>query len=276
VPVVLHHTETGPAGAPPLVFLHGFMGRSGDWAGVTEPLAESFRCVMLDLPGHGRSVGLPDEAYTWEGALALVATTLDALGLRRFRMVGYSMGGRMALGFAVRHPRRAARLVLVGASPGLPDDDARAERRRLDDERARALETDLDAFLRVWYRLPLFASLDDRPALREALIASRRRNDPAELARALRGLSTGEMPSYWDALDDLGAPTLAVAGAQDPKFVGVAHRMSALGMPVLPRILPVGGHTLPAEQPALLAEAIRTFCSDALLRPPAPSVTRAA
>jgi 2-succinyl-6-hydroxy-2,4-cyclohexadiene-1-carboxylate synthase len=276
MPALLHHTETGPPEGPPLVFLHGLFGRAGDWRGVTEGLERRFRCVALDLPGHGRSLGLPEETYTWEGALDAVAHTLDVLGLDRFRMVGYSMGGRLALGFALRHPRRAARLVVVGASAGLRTEAEREARRRLDEDRALALEADLSAFLTLWYRVPPFESLAERPALRQALMTARSRNDPAEIARALRGLSTGRMPDLWDRLDALGAPTLAVAGDRDPKFVAVAHGMAALGRPVLPLVIPGAGHALPAEAPALLAEAVASFFADALVGRPWARPARAA
>jgi 2-succinyl-6-hydroxy-2,4-cyclohexadiene-1-carboxylate synthase len=276
MPALLHHTETGPPDAPPLVLLHGFLGRAQDWRGVAEGLGGRFRCVALDLPGHGRSAGLPAEAYTWGGTLDAVAATLDALGLDRFRLVGYSMGGRLALGFALRHPRRAVRLVVVGASPGLRTEAARAERAALDEQRARALEAGLGAFLQVWYRMPLFAALEARPALREALVANRLRQDPAELARALRGSSAGRMPDLWPHLDALGAPTLAVAGAKDPKFADLAHRMAAAGAPVVPLVLPDAGHLVPLEQPALLADAVADFCADALRFPPAAPIPRAA
>lgn len=274
MPALLHATEHGPAAAPPLVFLHGFLGAAEDWRAVTDALADRFRCLALDLPGHGGSVGLPAAAYTWEGALDAIAATLDAHGVARGRLVGYSMGGRLALGFALRHPRRAARLVVVGASPGLRSEAARAERRDLDEERARALEVSLDAFLAVWYRMPLFASLDE--AARAALVARRRRQDPRELARALRGLSPGRMPDLWPHLDALGAPTLAVAGARDPAFVAIARRMAALGGPVVPLVIPEAGHAVALEQPTRLAEAVARFCADALLAPVACSIPHAA
>ncbi len=266
---MLNYTEWGPPDAPPLVFLHGFMGSAADWAAVVERLAGDFRCVALDLPGHGRSLGRAPAAYAFDGAVAAVHETLGELGVERLRLVGYSMGGRMAMAYALRHPRRVGRVVAVSASPGLRTPTERAARAALDEERAQAIETDLSAFLERWYRMPLFAALAARPSLLAATLAARRRNDPAELARALRGLSPARMPSLWHRLDDLGAPTLAVAGADDPRYVGVVHRMAAEGRPVSPLVLPGAGHSVPTEAPERLAPVARHFCRDALLAPQA-------
>jgi 2-succinyl-6-hydroxy-2,4-cyclohexadiene-1-carboxylate synthase len=271
---ILHHVETGPPDGPPVVLLHGFLGSSADWQQVVAPLAEDFRCIAIDLPGHGASTRLADEAYTWEGALDALEATLAALTIDRFRLAGYSMGGRLALGLALRRPGRARRLALVGASPGIESAADRASRAGLDEDRAAELERDPDAFVRAWYRMPLFASLARRNGLLDGLIASRAGNDPAEAARALRGFSTGRMPSYWGKLDGLGAPTMAIAGARDPKFVDLAFRMAAAGRPVMPLVLPRTGHLVPLEHPALLADSLHDFFGDALLvRQPGPTVT---
>lgn len=271
---ILPITETGPPEAPPLVLLHGFLGRAADWDAVAERLAPSFRCVAVELPGHGRAADAPDAAFSWDGALDAIAATLDAHGVRRCRMVGYSMGGRLALGFALRHPGRLARLVVAGASPGLRSEMERVARRALDTERAAALRIAPEAFLHVWTRMPLFASLTD--AQRDRLVADRLRHDPEALARALDAFSPGRMPDLWPHLDRLGAPTLALAAAHDAKFVGLVHRMAAEGRPVIPDTIPEAGHAVLTEAPAALAAAVRDFCGDALRLPPAAPIQKAA
>lgn len=278
MPEILHHIEIGPPEAPALVLLHGFLGRGQDWSEVEERLSSDFRCIMIDLPGHGRSVDLAPSAYEWEGAVAAVGATLDRLDVERCSLVGYSMGGRLALGFALAHRRRVGRLVLVGASPGIREEAARRERIDLDEARAGAIMGDFEAFLQSWYEMPLFESIRGNGGLLHELAGSRnglsprsrRHNEPAELAFALRGLSTGRMPSYWDHLDDIGAPTLAVAGERDPKFADIAFRMAGAGRPVIPLILPATGHLVPLERPDQLARTVRDFCRDALLKRTAP------
>lgn len=231
--------------------MHGFMGSSADWFGVMEALEERYRCVTVDLPGHGTSTGLayPSD-YTMEGAARGVLDVLDGLGVHAPTIVGYSMGGRLALHLAVRFSDRCRGLFLESASPGLEDEGERARRRAADEERARRLETgEFEAFLRDWYAQPLFASLARREDLLERTMQSRRRNDPLELARSLRGMGTGSMRPLWGRLRTLAVPALAVAGELDAKYAAVARRMAAAGSSVEAVVVPGAGHNVRVEAP---------------------------
>jgi 2-succinyl-6-hydroxy-2,4-cyclohexadiene-1-carboxylate synthase len=216
----------------------------------------------VDLPGHGAATGLPDEAYTMAGAAEGVLRTLDRLEIERSLIVGYSMGGRLALYLALRHPDRCAGLFLESASPGLEDGGERAARRRADEERAARLEGgDLRGFLRDWYRQPLFAPLARDGDLLRRTIEERLHNDPAELARSLRGMGTGSQPSLWNELPDLTVPALAVAGELDDKFVGISRRMAALSPGMRPAMVPGAGHNVHAETIGLYLSLLRPFLS---------------
>ena len=235
----------------PVVLLHGFLGRGADWRGVRAGLPEAWDVRVPDLPGHGRATGLPPGAHTMDAAADRV---LDGAG-GPVDVVGYSMGGRLALHLAVTRPEAVRRVVVVSGSPGLPSPDARASRRALDADRAAEITADLPGFLDRWYRAPLWHTLPD--GLRQRLTADRAaHNDPAGLATSLAGMGTGAQPSHWDALAGLRVPVRAVAGARDSKFVEVARRMAEAG-PVVPVVVPDAGHMLTAEAPAALAAVVR-------------------
>jgi 2-succinyl-6-hydroxy-2,4-cyclohexadiene-1-carboxylate synthase len=242
------------------VFLHGFMGSAADWEPVIATLADAYRCVAVDLPGHGASLGLPPEAYAFAGAARRLRDTLDGLGIGRAALVGYSMGGRLALYVALRHPERCAGLLLESASPGLRGAEERAARRRSDEALARRLEAgDFERFLEDWYRQPLFASLARDQELLRRTVAARRRNDPRELARSLRGMGTGGQPSLWEELPQLAVPALAVVGELDEKFVGIARRMAGR-YPALEVAVAAGaGHNARAEAPDAYLEVLERF-----------------
>lgn len=246
-PPILHYHTDGAPHQRPLCFLHGFMGSSADWRPVVTGLGERAFCLSVDLPGHGDSLDRPSYFYSMEGATQALADVLDEVGIDRCSLVGYSMGGRVALYFALFHPERVRRLVLESASPGLRSAEERAERRFLDDQRARRIESDFDAFLDDWYRQPLFASLS-RHGLVEDMVRTRRRNDPVEVARALRGLSPGEQPSLWNRLPDLDVPTLVLTGALDDKYRVITEK-TAQRVPNARRIVvPKAGHNVHAER----------------------------
>ena len=192
-----------------------------------------------------------------------LAELLDELGIASCRVVGYSMGGRVALAFAVAHPDRVRSLVLESASPGIADPDERAARRRDDDRLADEIEArGLEWFVAEWERRPIFAShqaLSSEDKERQRAI--RRSGSARGYAQSLRGMGTGRQPSYWDALDGLSIPITLVTGALDAKFTAIAERMRARMPHVVHAAIEGAGHTPHLEQPDRFAEVLAdTLC----------------
>jgi 2-succinyl-6-hydroxy-2,4-cyclohexadiene-1-carboxylate synthase len=261
----LSYTVSGDARRPTVLFLHGFLGSSEDWREVTAALDDPFRCLAADLPGHGASLGLPPEDYAIKGATRALLRLLGELDVERAVIVGYSMGGRLALYLALRHPERCAGLFLESASPGLEGATERQARREADEERVRCLGSgDLGTFLWDWYRQPLFASLARHEGLVEEIVKARRRNDPVELARSLRGMGTGNQPSRWGELAGLQVPSLAVAGALDEKYARIARRMENLSPRIRAAVVPGTGHSIHLETPGTYLTLLRNFLRGAL------------
>lgn len=234
------------------------MGRAEDWRDVSAGLDERFFCVAADLPGHGASLGMPPDRYTMKGAARSVLDVLDEIGADRATIVGYSMGGRLALYLALRHPDRCSGLFLESSSPGLEDARERTARRAADEGRAARLESgDFQEFLRDWYRQPLFAPLGRDKGLLRRTFEARRENDPDELAKSLRGMGTGSQPSLWGELSGLRVPALVVAGALDGKFVGISHHMERSCSRVRTAIVPDVGHNVHVEAPAAYLRLLR-------------------
>ena len=255
----LGHTLSGDHGSPAILLLHGFMGSSKDWRNVIAALEGGYRCLAVDLPGHGASLGLPPEDYTMEGAARNLLGLLDELNIERPAIVGYSMGGRLALYLALRHPERCAGLVLESASPGLENAVEREARRRSDEEKAVRLESDdLASFLYDWYRQPLF-SLARHEGLLQKTIEARLRNDPRELARSLRGMGTGNQPSLWEELGVLRVPALAVAGELDERYAEIAARMASLDPRIRSAIVTGVGHNVRFEAPGVYLALLESF-----------------
>lgn len=256
----LSYTVSGDPHRPAVLLLHGFMGSGADWAHEISALDERSCCVAPDLPGHGSSHGLTPRAYTIEGTARMLDELLDELGISRAALVGYSMGGRLALYLALRYPERCSALFLESASPGIEDAAERELRRGADEERARRLESDdFGVFLAGWYRQPLFASLARHEGLVRETIETRLRNDPGELARSLRGMGTGSQPSLWGELAALQVPALALAGELDEKFVGISVRMASLSPRIRAAVVPGAGHNVRLESPKEYLAALESF-----------------
>ncbi len=209
--------------------LHGFSGSADSWGGETlRALATRRRVLTVDLPGHGCS-GAPSrpDQYAMSAILEDLRELLHAVGIRSATWLGYSMGGRLALGAAALHPDLVDRLVLESASPGLATESERLTRRRADEALARRIEDEgIERFVEYWTNLALFDTQRQLPDdVRQALHRRRIANRPEGLAACLRGLGTGTQPSFWDILDRVRVPTLIVAGAEDPKYREIGARM---------------------------------------------------
>jgi 2-succinyl-6-hydroxy-2,4-cyclohexadiene-1-carboxylate synthase len=235
--------------APTLVLLHGFTHTGASWDPVRSELAERYRALAPDIRGHGSASDR--EPVTIETVMA----DIDALTTERFVLAGYSMGGRVALHFALARPARVERLVLIGASPGISDPAERAERRRADELLAAELErSTIEQFAARWSRTPVLA---DQPLeVREAATKDRLRNTTAGLARALRGLGTGALPPVWGRLAGLRMPVALVVGERDQKFRAVAEQMASAIDAATLVLVPGAGHAVHLEAPALVAAAI--------------------
>jgi 2-succinyl-6-hydroxy-2,4-cyclohexadiene-1-carboxylate synthase len=243
--------------ATSLVLLHGFTHTGASWGRVLAELGgERYRPLTPDLRGHGSASAL--EPVDLDGVLA----DLGQNAPDRFVLVGYSMGGRIALHAALRMPERVQRLVLIGASPGLALPAERDERRRADEALADRVERmSIEEFATEWAQTPVLAGLP--AAVRAHVHADRLRNSVAGLARALRGLGTGALPPVWDRLPELPMPVTLIVGERDGKFRALAARM-AQRLPA-GRVEVVGGtgHAVHLEAPQSVAQLLDGFAGAA-------------
>jgi 2-succinyl-6-hydroxy-2,4-cyclohexadiene-1-carboxylate synthase len=240
--------------------LHGFTGSALEWGEIVlEGLrAAGYHPVALDLPGHGERAGESDEdAFTLESTLALIDAAHHTTG----PMVGYSMGGRVALHYASRYPGRISRLVLESASPGLATEEERTARRMADAELAeRIVREGVGNFVRAWEGLPMFASQAGLSAAsRERIRDARLRNDTDSLATALRGLGTGTLPSLWEPLPEIAVPTLVIVGELDTKFTEIGRRMVERMPDARLEIVPDAGHNVHLEAPVPWRDVVARF-----------------
>jgi 2-succinyl-6-hydroxy-2,4-cyclohexadiene-1-carboxylate synthase len=244
------------------MLLHGFTGSGEHWAMTAAGLRNAYRVIVPDLIGHGRTESPAAlEHYRIENASADLISLLDALAISSVGLLGYSMGGRLALYTAVHYPTRIKTLMLESASPGLRSAEERTARRRSDEALAASIEQDgIESFVDTWERLPLFASQAPlSPQQLERLRAGRLRNTVVGLANSLREMGTGVQPSLWEKLPLLKMPTLLIAGALDAKFTTIAQQMHALLPDAQLAILPDAGHTVHLEQPEAFSEAVIAF-----------------
>ena len=261
--VELAVSESGPQAGVPVVVLHGFTGSARAMAPLTERLAAGpgLHIICPDLVGHGRSE-VPDELdlYRVDAMAGQVAGLAKAVGCDTFHLVGYSMGGRVALTLGCTQPQRLRSLCLIGASAGIAEPRQRQSRAQADAARAQRITADLAAFVDEWMAGPLFAPQN---ALGEAHLrairAQRLASNPDGLARSLLAGGTGAMEPLHERLEGCEVPVLLLAGADDAKFCAIADQLAA-ALPTGTAVRVEGaGHAAHVERPDETATQIAEF-----------------
>ena len=260
--VTYHAVQHGSSQAPPLLLLHGFTGSGANWKPHIPALTNHFWVITVDILGHGRSASPPEASrYTMPQVATDIIALLDDWQIERTALLGYSMGGRLALYLACHYPERFSHLILESSSPGLAIEAERIARRQRDEALASWIEArGIEAFVARWQALPLWDSqqqLSDE--VRQQRRQQRLQNNPFGLANSLRGMGTGAQPSLWPMLPKLTLPTALITGALDDKFVAINQKMESELPNGRLHIIPHAGHTVHLEQPSLFETAVISF-----------------
>jgi 2-succinyl-6-hydroxy-2,4-cyclohexadiene-1-carboxylate synthase len=226
-----------------VLFIPGFMQRGDAWRPVAELLPERYPSALLD---HGE--------HSFEGRLAEIADAAEEGSV----LVGYSLGGRLALRAVLRAPDRYAGLVTVGATAGIDDPVLRRSRAEADDRLAAWMEAaPIEDVVSIWERQPLFADQSER--LVEEQRAGRMSHEPGELAMLLRTAGQGVLEPVWHQLLTLDLPVLAIAGARDEGYVAAAERIADTAPRGRAAIVEDAGHAAHLQRPQRVAELIEGF-----------------
>lgn len=244
----LHFQRFGKSSTP-IVLLHGFLGDIKDWQHILAALEHEFDFLAIDLPGHGdsKSVGLN---YSFDQTAKAIIDILDASGISTCPLLGYSMGGRIALYTAIHYPHRFSQLVLESCTPGIEDSEQREKRRKLDQATSHKLNRmPIAQFIIEWYNMELFESISSHSGFAE-MVQRRIQNDPCAVSQVLKNLSNGVMPSLWNDLGALDMPVHVIFGELDEKYKNIAKGMQRRGKNVTLHEIKNSGHNTHLENPA--------------------------
>ena len=249
--MILHAlAERGQPGHPWLVFLHGFSGDCHEWLTVGQAFGAYSR-LYIDLPGHGGSANIAANSLAEVGHL--VEKTLNSYNILKYWLVGYSLGGRVAMYFACQPREGLCGLVVEGGHPGLTDENQRLLRRHGDAAWAERFRREpLTQVFADWYQQPVFASLD--AAQRAALIALRSRNNGGALAAMLQASSLAEQPDLREPLRAREFPFHYLCGERDGKFRAIADELSATT-----HVINHAGHNAHWENPDAVVACLAQF-----------------
>ncbi|ABZ74872.1 alpha/beta hydrolase fold [Shewanella halifaxensis HAW-EB4] len=276
---MLSYRCRGQIGSPAVVLLHGFLGSKEDWNEIIEQLADDFFCISIDLPGHGghcshnshgdttqasgnnqldftsQSLELPTPGFN--RCAELIHTTLEQLNISQYHLVGYSLGGRIALHLARLYPQALLSLCLESCHPGLQNQADRVARKANDLAWASKLETlSIRDFLSLWYQQAVFSDLTE--AERAKLIDKRADNRPLQLLNCYLATSLAEQQDLWDTPSCLPVDCHFIAGHQDHKFMALAKRWQQQ-QPLSLHCIEASGHNVHLAAPEAFAEQLKTI-----------------
>lgn len=256
-----------PKSKIPVVFLHGFTGSVDDWSDLAKKLENLCEPISVNLAGHGPSDHPADiSEYTIDAEIDRLLRIVKSRMIETFVLVGYSMGGRIALSFACRYPNRLRGLILESTTAGIEDEDERKLRVKNDEDLACFIESnDIEVFVDRWMSLPLFGSQNKMPADRLVELRTRKlRNSGKALANSLRAAGTGRMKPLWDCISNLTMPVLLISGSLDTKFTEINKKMASLIPNCKHIVSDDAGHTVHFEKPEMYHQVVKDFISNGM------------
>lgn len=238
----------------PLVMLHGFLGSQNDWQPLIAELPDH-PCLALDLPGHGQHSNQPiptvDDFPLW------FAQQLQSRGIREYHLMGYSLGGRLAMRVAATEPAGLRSLIIENAHPGLTDATSRHTRAQQDEQwAARFVNEPLLSVLQDWYEQAVFSDLSTQS--KQELVTLRAENNPTALATVLRDYSLSRQPDYRHWIKTTSLPLLYLCGTEDHKFQSLGKALQQ-STPALTLSVLFGGHNLHRANPTAMASVLREW-----------------
>jgi 2-succinyl-6-hydroxy-2,4-cyclohexadiene-1-carboxylate synthase len=241
-----------------LLFLHGFAGSGQDWDFYLRALSENYACEAPDLPGHGNN---SESILSFEHTVQTLKAKICSEAETAWIIIGYSLGGRLALALASESElsRQICALVLISSSPGLKTEAERIPRQAWEKQWAKRFSEELvENTFQAWYAQPLFGQLQDLPIYVE-LQKRRAKNSGKALAQSMLALGSGAQPLLWSNLPQLHLPCLCLCGAEDIRYLGLNCEMARLMPQAEVKVLPGVAHALHLESPPNTLAALLPF-----------------
>ncbi|MFE6134495.1 2-succinyl-6-hydroxy-2,4-cyclohexadiene-1-carboxylate synthase [Bacillus sp. NPDC057893] len=258
---VSYEYEVAGSGEP-LLLLHGFTGSMETWRSFIPSWSEQFQVILVDIVGHGKTESPEDVThYDIQNVALHMKELLDHLHIENAHVLGYSMGGRLAITMACLYPEYVRSIILENCTAGLESGEERKERKEKDERLADKIEQEgIRSFVSMWENIPLFET-QKRLAqnVKEAVRRERLANNPKGLANSLRGMGTGAQPSWWNELQNLKIPVLLLNGESDEKFFRLLKNIEKC----IPRAnfvkIDGAGHAIHVEQPEKFDTIVKGF-----------------
>ena len=240
--------------------MHGFLGSNSDWQNIINYFSLDYYCIAIDLPGHGLSkVDEANNSYNIENTAKYIIELLHKNDIKKCNLIGYSMGGRIAIFLAIYYSEFFEKIIIESAQPGIMNEFERLQRINHDQKLATKLEEQsFSEFLEFWYNQPVFNTLKKHKNFAN-LKKSRLNNNPKNLAKSLLEIGAGVQPSLWGDLKRIKNTCLLIAGEFDTKYQKIFSKMHKEIFSSIFVIIKNAGHNVHFENPEEYAKVIKKF-----------------
>jgi len=263
----LHYLDWGAKGRHPILFLHGGGLNAHTWDLVCLMLRERYHCIALDQRGHGDSEWEPTADYRFESQVADLEGFIEKLKLTRPLIVGHSMGGFAAMGYAIRHADKMAGLVLVDIAPEIATQGSLRIRNFINQDR------ELDSVEAFVERALKFNPMRNRELLRRSLLHNLRqlpngkwtwKHDPKRISPDFEQERRDRVTRINDNAANIICPVLVMRGERSDVLTDESAEKFANSVPH-GRWMRIAnaGHTIQGDNPRALLDALEPFLAEA-------------
>ena len=249
-------------GKKTIIFLHGFTGSANDWKDVASKLDKRFNKIAIDLIGHGKTSSPTDlKFYTIDSIINQIEEIILHVGLKEVILCGYSMGGRVAIHFAVNKTNLLNGLILESSSAGIINKIEREKRKNTDIELASYINNNpIEDFVTKWLDQEIFGTIRRFSNEKIKMInIEKNKNTRTGLANSLRGFGTGVMPYLGSELIKIKLPVLLITGGLDGKFTQINQNLRKRFPSAKHKIISTAGHNTHLEEPKKFIEVVNQF-----------------
>ncbi len=260
VQYALYRLDAEDSSLPTLAMLHGFLGSAEVFRPLLPALREICNPLLIDLAGHGHTK-FPNDPKRYHGPrqTADLAALLKKECTEPPFLYGYSMGGRLALRYALHAPDQIRGLILESTSPGIDGLNLLRERLGKDQQRASEILADFGAFLKIWNRQPMFNGGSPTSEDLERYMDIQQNQDPVGVANSLLGFSPALVPSVSRQLQRLTMPVALIAGGYDATYAAYARSMEKAIPNAEAHIIPTAAHRIHLDAPREVGDIVTKF-----------------
>lgn len=210
------------------VFLHGFLGSKQDFSKIYTDFDQPFLAIDLLGFAENRYQQIEQARFSQIAQINDLEKIFQKLKLSKINLVGYSMGGRIAIAYALKHSQRISHLFLESTTAGIQSDKQRSLRIKHDHQLAdQVIAKGMEQFVFDWENLPLFQTQKGTSDADFSFMHQQRiEQAPENVAKSLREMGTGQQPNWWPEIAELSnVPTTIIIGSEDSKFIRIGKEL---------------------------------------------------